>query len=102
VAPFSRSLSVSMGTQSALSTAYVIRQNGVMSKSTSLTTNTCTSFMSKVHFSAVHFDAEKQRCALLSEQPSNFLPQYQETIRYMAVQLTEALCYKLEGRRFSS
>jgi len=57
-----------MGTQSAISIAYVIRWNGIMSKSTSLTTNTSTSFMSKFHFSAVHSDAEKQRGALLSEQ----------------------------------
>jgi hypothetical protein len=69
VAPFGRSLSVSMGTQSALSTAYVIRWNGVMRKSTSLTTNMSTTFISKFHFSSVHFDAEKQRGALLSEQP---------------------------------
>jgi len=57
-----------MGTQSAISIAYVIRWNRIMSKSTSLTTNTSTSFMSKFYFSAVHFDAEKQRGALLSEQ----------------------------------
>ena len=67
VSPFGRSLSISMGTQSALSIAYVIRGNRVTSKRTSLTTNMSTSFMSKFHFSSVHFDAEKQRGALLSE-----------------------------------
>jgi hypothetical protein len=68
MAPFGRSLSVSIGTQSALSIAYVIQWNRVLRKSTSLTTNTSTSFISKFHFSSVHLDAEKQRGALFSEQ----------------------------------